>query len=403
VTHNEKPAKKRPNKPDASLNVSVPAGGTFLGGPERTGFFMGSFEKTPRVVWARVEPASGGSERNGGVVADDEIAVAVGSGYRCEVAALETATGKTRWRVDPPTRAKQTFAKAGNLIADGAVYFGSNQGLHALDAKHGTQRWLAKLSGICGAPIVVGETVVVGANRGLYAINRDTGRKAWTFAFDTQAAGPVAFRESTLYFSGDESLFALDATDGKTVKWKVAAFGGPALHAAPAVTSERVVFVAKNGAPACVDRVTGELQWTAQTKHSFYAHPFALSAERVVLKSIDGIIECYDLATGNQAWSSTGGRTKPRSIGHCGPIIAGTTVICMTAEHSTGTRFLSGLDLKTGKVMWELDGKPVANALADEQKRAGTSYEGTWSWYCTPFVHAGTLLAQADAGLVALR
>ena len=41
--------------------------------------FEGSFATTPAIVWARVEPASAGSEWNGGPVVTDEIAVDYGS------------------------------------------------------------------------------------------------------------------------------------------------------------------------------------------------------------------------------------------------------------------------------------------------------------------------------------
>jgi len=393
------------SSPSAVSESKAPMGATFLGDPGRCGRFDGAFAKTPKVIWARVESGSAGSEWNGGAVVDAEIAVAAGSGARTEVAALDAKTGKTRWCVSPPSSVKQLFAKTACAIADGVVYVGTNEGLHALDAKDGSQRWVAKLAGLGGAPLVLGDNVYVGGKKGLYAINRESGRKAFTFALKSEAGASVASREGMLYFYGDGQLFALHAADGKSVAWKVAAFDSPSiLYAGPAVTEDRVVFVDKKGSLACVDRATGKSRWTTTMSESIFGHPFAVAADRIVLKNKAGAIACYELGTGKLCWTSTGGRNKPSSIGHCGPVIAGTTVICMTVEDSSRpTTFLVGLDLTSGKLLWELDAAPVAKAIAKEQKAGGSGYDGGWKWHCTPFVRNGVLYAQADSGLVALR
>ena len=81
----------------------------------------------------------------------------------------------------------------------------------------------------------------------------------------------------------------------------------------------------------------------------------------------------------------------------------GKTVVSVTVEDTSSPRtFLSGLDLATGKVRWDLDLSLAHRAIAKEQAESGSTYEGAWSWHCTPFVDTGILYAQVDAGIIAL-
>jgi outer membrane protein assembly factor BamB len=376
----------------------------FLGGPGREGVFDGSFAKAPSVLWARAEPSSCGGEFGGSPVVDGGLAVSAASSFHCCVTALEAESGATRWSIK--TAATQSWPTSGISIARGAVFLATNHGLHALDANSGEPLWSAKLPGANGAPLVLDDVCVIGAKKGLHALSLEKrGRKAWTFALERQAGGNPAFRDGVIYFHGDKSLFALDASDGKKVHWKVPAFDMPnLLRAGPVVTADRVLYVAEGSVLASADRATGEAQWHAKVGGAIYDHGLAVSGDTIVVKDGDGRLHAFDVGSGRLRWSSNGGHAEPYGIGHAGPVIAGSTIVCVTvADTGDNPRRLCGLDLQSGELLWEVGPAKVKAAIRAEQKKIGSAFDGDWSWYCTPFVSNGAVYAQTDAGMVALR
>lgn len=93
---------------------------------------------------------------------------------------------------------------------------------------------------------------------------------------------------------------------------------------------------------------------------------------------------------------------KNQGYGAAAPTISGSSVIAITAA-SDGQPRLRAWDLSTGKEQWEVSSRLVNKAIASEQKKKGSSLDGGWNYYSTPFVADGLLYVQADAGLVAMK
>ena len=159
--------------------------------------------------------------------------------------------------------------------ADGAVYFGSSDGmLYALEGKSGTQRWQFKTGGpVFGSPTVDGAALYALSDDGLlYKLDRGTGKELWRFdthggqvkreAYDRLSSRAVV-AGNTLYIGGaDGKLYALGPDSGKE-KWHFAT--GGMLRGSPAVADGRVFFGSNDDNVYALDAASGALLWQYDT------------------------------------------------------------------------------------------------------------------------------------------
>jgi outer membrane protein assembly factor BamB len=372
----------------------VSAEGLFLGGPGRAGVFLGKApRRKPRVVWRRASRPASGSEWGGNVVVADGMAVAASSSFHAFFVGVDARTGKHRWERQMST--SRSWPTSDPCVARGVLYMGTNLGLHALDIRTGKERWRARLSGVTGAPLVVGDHCYIGASKGLYALSTETGRKQWTFPLQKTARGAPAWDEGVLFFFVDHTLFAVEESS-KKVRWKVRVEehgdGGPV------VLDELVLFVKASNLLAAVDKRTGKERWATRLRNQVYGslrhRTLAAADGTVVVRDGEGRIVALAARTGKRRWVyDVGGR--PYGIGRASPIIANGTVytgVVEEGEDDEPQTFLVALDLQKGSLLWRL-------GAMDKDR----SYPEEFSWYATPFLHEGLLYAQTNKGLVALR
>jgi outer membrane protein assembly factor BamB len=278
----------------------------------------------------------------------------------------------------------------------------TNHGLHAHDARTGERLWSARVPGAAGTPLVLDELCVVAGRGGLHARALDKkGRKAWTFAVKDRVTTAPARAEGLAFFYADAQLLAIDLA---TLKLAWSAPARQPQRATPVISGDLVLYLGTAGLTAA-DRRTGKRVWVCRDDEAQVGgRPWACTFDALVLRDDEGFIRAYELGTGKPTWRSRAGRDEPYGIGSAGPIVVGQTVIAVTVENAaTPTTFLSGLDLATGRLLWDIDRAGPRRAIAQEQSKTGSTYEGSWSWHCTPFVAGGLLYAQIDAGVVALQ
>ncbi|PCR92522.1 hypothetical protein CP557_19470 [Natrinema ejinorense] len=103
---------------------------------------------------------------------DDDLLV-VGTWNTGEVRAFEPHSGRERWRADD---LKQIVYVTSPVIAGDRVYFGSDDGLHAIDRDTGEHREKLQADaagGMQSSPAVVNDTVYVGDNEGtVHAVSK---------------------------------------------------------------------------------------------------------------------------------------------------------------------------------------------------------------------------------------
>lgn len=165
--------------------------------------------------------------------------------------ALEAATGAQRW-VYP------TAMPLGNAptVVNGVAYVGGlDHKLHAIDAATGTGLWTFEAeTGFDTNPLVVNNRVYLGSRDGtFYAIySHDDAARRGTLAWKYQTAGPIHFSAAassdlqTVYFASNDSYaYALNALTGALV-WKSAKLPSAGFHSWwPVVAGNMVVFSAQ--------------------------------------------------------------------------------------------------------------------------------------------------------------
>lgn len=138
--------------------------------------------------------------------------------------AVDAATGERRWRVDLPRAGGGTGNIATPTVADGRVFFATNNALFAFDSD-GTERWREEIRGFTPryftemSPAVADGTVYFPDGDGLAAVDAATGERRWTFEAPnvTVSSSPVVVDGAVYVGTEEAGAYALDATTGDPV------------------------------------------------------------------------------------------------------------------------------------------------------------------------------------------
>ncbi len=213
--------------------------------------------------------------------------------------ALDAATGKPAW---PKPFETTSHTEGAAVVANGAVVFpAGDDGVYAVDAKTGAERWHlpggpeTKLH-IDTDPALSGDRLFVGSGyrtRCLLAIHAVTGKELWRTPVPYRSFGaPLVCGKLVLFGLGtgnlsddltnepDEGLppeetpsgavVALDAATGE-VAWQ---FDAPkSVHTALSADRRTVYAASRDGTLYALDRATGKLRWQRRCGASFTAGP----------------------------------------------------------------------------------------------------------------------------------
>jgi outer membrane protein assembly factor BamB len=209
-------------------------------------------------------------------------------------------------------------------VADGYIYIASvDHKLYAINAKTGKKHWFfdAK-SPFYGSPTVAnGVVYILTYNYTVHAFDAATGARLWSVVVGKPSVGypnqstPVVVNNVVYIGSGNDYLYALDATNKGALLWK-AATGGP-INSSPAVVNGVVYVGSTDGNLYAFDAPTGTQLWTAATGSSIMATPAVVNGN-VYIGSTDGTFYVFNAsgcgnatcspiwtyATGNQIFSS---------------------------------------------------------------------------------------------------
>ena len=270
------------------------------------------------------------------------------------------------------------------LVVGDAVYVGSTDGsLYAINRADGTPRWKFDSKGpISSSPAFDNGLVFISSLDGLvYAIDAATGQSKWTFAtrgerrftapgihgaiprtermpdpFDVFTSSPTVADGVVYIGSGDQNVYALDATTG-ALRWTFAT--GDVVHASPAVANGVVVIGSWDRNLYALDAQTGRERWHYTTGNDtvIYNQIGIASSATIVNGAVfvggrDGKFHSVDFATGAVRWvhNNNGGWTI------ASPAVRNGIVYFPTSD---GTRF-KALDVNTGDVKINLQNKAVS-------------------------------------------
>jgi outer membrane protein assembly factor BamB len=123
---------------------------------------------------------------NGWVLGTPSVAegVVYVASMKATVSAIEIATGSTLWAVQVgdslPSSGIGFVLSSSPAVVDGTIYVGRNDGLYALDAATGAERWRADIGRVRTSSTVVDDGMVyVVADGALHAVDAQTGMERW--------------------------------------------------------------------------------------------------------------------------------------------------------------------------------------------------------------------------------
>jgi outer membrane protein assembly factor BamB len=243
-----------------------------------------------------------------------------------------------------------------------------NGSFDALSMRNGHLAWSRALpSGSESSPLVAGDSVYFGDQAGtVYSLSTATGHVNWTY----QASGPVkggpALVHGVLYF-GDYAgrAYALNAATGHQI-WAVGTsgtafgFGSGNFYASPAVAFGRVYMGNTDGFMYSFAAATGQLAWSSSTGAYVYASASVDDAPglgpTVYVGSYSGEFYAFNAQSGAVRWSHDAG----------GRISGSSTVVDGVVYYSDlGSKTTTGLDARTGKVVFTFPDGAFTPAIAD--------------------------------------
>jgi len=227
-----------------------------------------------------------------------------------QVVALDAETGKPRWTYGNPG---QHDSYAPLTVADG-VYFnrcGDDDciGLHALEID-GTKRWSRNINIRRSSPFVVDGLVYVDNGNGVTAVDAETGKNRWTHEeSSSQETPPFLPRRSLIdvtdvVYANDGDLVALDQVDGSTV-WR---YDIEERRASAVVTiSKDTAYLQVNNRVLAV--ADGKELWSTDIDKSEpqLDRSIAVASDRVFVRygpeNEPGRLYAFDANTGEQSWT----------------------------------------------------------------------------------------------------
>ena len=176
------------------------------------------------------------------------------------------------------------------VIQNNTVFIGSNDGnLYALNSENGNLKWSFKTDGpINSTPLVANEKVFFLSYDGhFYCLNSNNGKLVWKFKTEGESKFKVKdyfngkfepdfwdfylssaiVKENTIYFgSSDAHVYALNLQDGNLV-WKYKT--GGSIHSSPAISDNSLVVGSWDSKVYCLDITTGQEKWSYTTDQDF--------------------------------------------------------------------------------------------------------------------------------------
>ena len=248
--------------------------------------------------------------------------------------ALDEKTGEVRWKFTTGGERRyeakgihglqprnQTIADpfdtylSSPVVVDGVVYFGSgDDGVYALDAATGAQRWRFETGDVVHAsPAVANGAVYVGSWDGrFYAIDAASGKERWHFqgGVDPAQHNQQGFQSSPAVVDGvvytgsrDSNVYALDAATGAE-KWRFPT-GASWVNSAPAVSNGKVFFATSDSSLYfVVDAATGKELAQQKNKAYVFSSP-AVAGDVVVLGIGNGTVIARERDSGAMLWEFT--------------------------------------------------------------------------------------------------
>ena len=250
------------------------------------------------------------------------------------------------------------------VVSGGTVYFGSSDGVTAVDTGTGEEAWSHETEGaVRETPAFYDGTVYAGTDDGEFlALDSGNGDEKWSVGLDGGVTTSPMVSGVDIYVGTENFLYSLDVANGNE-KWSFET--RVTSEAAPAVTEERVIFV--DGALVfALDRFTGEREWRSYAGGTLSD---VVIGETRVYTTGKSTVYAQRLRNGVDRWTAT---VRGNIVG--GPVLHGSTL-----HVATDSGFLYSLDLNSdGWTNWkkEFTGAFVGSPVLVDGTLYGVTRDG---------------------------
>jgi outer membrane protein assembly factor BamB len=214
--------------------------------------------------------------------------------------ALDWHTGETVWSVP-------LAATSAPLTANGMIYVGVGDTLHALDSATGAERWTAHAQGTLQQLAVAGTRVVAMGAGVAHAFDLATGQAIWNKtlppAGDVTGIATAADAAYASYAEG--RVVALSMADGREF-WSREVKGRPS---PPLVHDDSVYVGATDNRFYALDAKNGKERWTWRTGGDVIGAVASATpkVKAVYYASLDAVVRAVNPGNGHQRWKRDGG------------------------------------------------------------------------------------------------
>ncbi len=318
--------------------------------PDHTGFNPYENVLNPETVGnltTHWQYTTGGYVNSSPTVANGMVYIG-GDVYDNNFYALDAGTGALLWKYPAPT----TYDKSVPAVANGVVYFSSEDYFYALNATTGALLWRYGLrSGT--SPAVVNGVVYVASDdnpdNNVYALKANTGALIWKYTISARIFGSLAVADGVVYVgTQDRNVYALDAGTGALL-WTFAT--QYVIDSSPAVANGIVYIASGDRYVYALAASTGTLIWKHATNAEIVSSP-AVANGVVYVGSEDHNVYALNASTGALLWEYETGS----AILYSAPAVANGVVYIASQDG-----YVYALAASTGALIWKY---PIGNPLA---------------------------------------
>jgi outer membrane protein assembly factor BamB len=217
--------------------------------------------------------------------------------------ALDWHTGDTVWSIP-------LAATSAPLTANGMLYVGVGDTLHARDAATGAERWTAHAQGTLQQLAVAGNRLVAMGAGIAHAFDLATGKAIWSKTLPPagDVTGIATSADAVFGSYAERRVVALAVADGREL-WSRELNGRPS---PPLVREDSVYVGATDNRFYALDAKNGKERWTWRTGGDVIGAAVSVTpkVKAVYYASLDAVVRAVNPGNGHQRWKRDGG-TRP--------------------------------------------------------------------------------------------
>lgn len=259
--------------------------------------------------------------------------------FSVEAGAYDVSDGGAEWELS------HRASSEAPAVADGTMYVGDRDGIFkALDADTGSVEWEFETEGSWfSSPLVKNDTVYFGAaddaDNGLYALHAENGTEKWASLLGS--SGNPVYENGSIYTSSGSEILAFDAYNGSML-WRFET-GGTSVGGVT-VANGTVFGGIDHNLFYAVDAEEGVEEWRFSADDRIFTES-TVHGDSVYFSSYDNHVYALDVESGNERWSFETGDWVGSS-----PTVAEDTVYVGSDDNH-----LYALDRSSGAKKWEFE------------------------------------------------